>query len=91
MKQTTEELKAVVETKDKRIAELEQKNKVLEITIDHCIKDWQVEQMMLEQQAKGVEKVLDLTCWSMMNTQGIDVQDVHNLIEQLRKQASGVK
>ena len=44
----------------------------------------------LEQQAKGVEQVLDLTCWSMMNTQGIDVQDVHELIGQLRKQASEV-
>ena len=71
---------------NKRIAELEKENKVLKITIDHCIKDWQVEQMMLEQQAKGIEESLNYVMESKSKI--VTVSSLLLYAEDLRKQAS---
>ena len=74
----------------KRIAELEQENKVLEVSLDHCIKDWQVEQMMLEQQANGAASLLK----KLNPCFGVKVvyeSDINKVIKSLLKQASEVK
>jgi hypothetical protein len=45
----------------------------------------------LEQQAKGVDRVLELQAYSCMNESAIMAQDIHGLLASLRNQAKQAK
>ena len=78
---------------DERIAELETALQERTEYVNKLANDVQEDQkaFALEQQAKGIDMVLELQAYSCMNESAIMAQDIHGLLVSLRNQAKQAK